>query len=64
MRENKISIEKKDSGFEVSLTIMDGELELMTIRFLVSDSLQASIVKENFLKDPSGLYQSILERLT
>ena len=36
----------------------------MTVKFLVADGMQADIVKENFLKDPSGLYKSVLDRLT
>ena len=64
LKENEIKINKTEKGCEVAIVIKDGDLELMTVKFPVADGMQADIVKDNFLKDPSGLYQSILERLT
>lgn len=64
LKENEIGITKTDSGYEVSIIIKDGSLELMTVKFLVADAMQANIAKENFLKDPSELYKTVLEKLT
>lgn len=64
LKENEINVSKTDKGYEVAIIIKDGNLELMTVKFLVADGMQADIVKENFLKDPSGLYKSVLDRLT
>ena len=64
LKENEIGITKTDSGYEVSIIIKDGSLELMTVKFLVADAMQANIAKENFLRDPSELYKTVLEKLT
>ncbi len=64
LKENEIGITKTNSGYEVSIVIKDGSLELMTVKFLVADAMQANIAKENFLKDPSELYKTVLEKLT
>ncbi len=61
VKENKISIDKTDDGYLVSCTIPDRNMELMTIRLGVSDSLQANLMKEKFLENPAGIYQKVLE---
>ncbi|OJU11696.1 MAG: hypothetical protein BGN88_07255 [Clostridiales bacterium 43-6] len=63
-KENRVLIEKSEYGYSVTLLIMDSELELMSIRVLVSDSLQADIIKEEFLKNPTEVYKTTLEKLT
>lgn len=61
VKENKISIAKTDDGYTVSCTIPDRNMELMTVRLGVSDSLQANLIKEKFLEDPAKVYQKVLE---
>jgi hypothetical protein len=59
--ENKIAIEKVGDGYVVSCTIPDRDAELMTLRLGVSDSLQANLIKDRFLEDPSKIYKKVLE---
>ncbi len=61
VKENKISIAKAQDGYTVSCTIPDRDMELMTVRLGVSDSLQANLIKEKFLEDPQRIYQKVLE---
>ena len=36
----------------------------MQISLYAPDEIQAEIIRQNFLKDPSGLYQSVIDRMT
>lgn len=63
-RENTVRIEKKDGRCTVVCSILDNDVELMGVRLFVGDELQAQTVKENFLRDPSGIYQSLIAQLT
>ena len=62
-QENKVTIEKSKTGFIVSLGIWEKDLELLTVRILMPDRLQGETVKEQFLNDPTGTYQRVLEKL-
>jgi hypothetical protein len=61
LKENRITIDKNEDGYTVSCTIPDRNRELMTVRLGVSDSLQANLIKEQFLEDPAGIYRKVLE---
>lgn len=63
-RENRVEVQKVEGGYAVSCSVLDRNLELMTVRLLVADSLQAEMVREQFLKDPLTLYQHLLAMLT
>jgi UDP-N-acetylmuramate--alanine ligase len=58
--ENIISIDKTPDGYVVSCTIPDRNSELMTVRLGVSDSMQANLIKDRFLEDPSKIYKKVL----
>lgn len=62
-RENKVEIKKEDGRCTVSCTVLDSNAELMQIKLCVADELQAQTVKENFLRDPAGVYQSLIALL-
>ena len=62
-RENHVEIQKTQGGYLVTCTVLDRQLELMTVRLLVADALQAELVKNRFLDDPQATYQSILEQM-
>ncbi len=59
--ENKIEIQKEQGQYVISMTIPDGDRELMTLRLGVADSLQANYIKEKFLENPGKIYQEILK---
>ena len=62
-KENKVIIEKSDNGYHVIMMIMDNALEMMTIKILVPDSLQAEMIKEEFLKSPTDVYKKTFSML-
>lgn len=63
-KENKVSIEKNSMGYSVTCTISGGEFNLISFTMYVPDMDQAKIVKENFYKDPTSIYNGILGLLT
>lgn len=62
--ENEVTITPSDQGFQVACTIHDIDFDLMQISLYAPDEIQAEIIRQNFLNDPSGLYQSVIDRLT
>lgn len=57
-------IEKLEKGYNVVLSIRDGdELMLQTVLY-AADSIQANLLCDNFTADPSRLYAGIIELLT
>lgn len=63
-RENRVRIDKADGHCTVSCAVLDSNAELMEIKLCVADELQAQTVKENFLRNPAGVYQSMIALLT
>ena len=62
--ENKVKIEKNNFGYSVICSISGGEFDLFQFNLYVPDIEQAEKVKENFRKDPEGLYHTVLSVLT
>lgn len=63
-RENKVEITKAERGYCISCSVMDRGAELMTIRLMVADEMQAQTVKNIFLDDPSAIYTGVVELMT
>lgn len=63
-RENEITVEKLDRGYNVTFTLFDVNTEFMKLTIYVSDECQVEAVKKNFLNDPSKFYSNIISSLT
>lgn len=63
-RENEITVEKLEKGYNVTFTLFDVNTQFMKLTIYVSDMLQVQMVKENFLNDPTKLYSGIISSLT
>lgn len=63
-RENQVDIRKHDTGCTVTCTIKDVDEPLMSLSLRVADDMQANLIKEQFLEDPTLLYRSLLAILT
>lgn len=59
-KENRVAIEDTSDGCYVTCHVSDGKQELMSLRLLVADHLQAQTVKEQFLENPARVYQGVL----
>lgn len=63
-RENKVTIERGENGFQVTCHISGGKMDLMTISLYVPEEKQAKMVKRNFHDNPLGIYELLLATLT
>ncbi len=61
---NTVELEKLDHGYRVTCTIQDSASPLMSVSLRVADDMQAGLIRENFLDDPTLLYRSLLAILT
>ena len=52
-RENRVVSERVEGGFMVSCSVLDHDLELMTVRLLVSDEMQVAAIAGNLSALPS-----------
>lgn len=62
-REHKITITQLDNGCNITMSVVDGDDELMTVTLFVADYEQANAVKEKFLSDPVKVYSNIVALL-
>lgn len=62
-REHKIEITRLEKGCNITMSVLDGEDELMTVTIFVADYEQALAVKEKFLSDPVSVYSNIVSQL-
>ncbi len=62
-RNVKSNIEKKSSGFEVTCTLIDGDDVLLEYKLLVPTQIQAQLIVEQFEKNSTEKYKSILQLL-
>ena len=63
-QENRVDIQKNESGYTITCTVGGGDTPLLTFSLLVADDRQAELVRERFLQDPLLLYQSVIAVLT
>lgn len=61
--EHRIEITRLEKGCNITMSVLDGEDELMTVTIFVADYEQALAVKEKFLSDPVSVYSNIISQL-
>lgn len=62
-RENKINIDRVEKGCNVTISVVDTDDEIMSVKLFVADYDQALAVKERFLEDPVRIYSNIVALL-
>lgn len=62
-RENQVDITPYENGFMVLCVMHDGDFDLLRLDIFAPDMLQADRIKENFLTDPTKVYQGIVKLL-
>lgn len=63
-RENTVTTERTERGYNVTCHISGGDMELMHLTVYVPDQHQARAVKKNFHRDPQRIYSLMLAALT
>ena len=62
-KENKVEIEEVKSGFDITLHLSDNGEDFMVIKLNVPSVEEAEMIKDNFLTDPSKIYNSLINAL-
>lgn len=62
-RENRIQIDRLEKGCNVTVSVVDSDDEIMSVKLFVGDYEQALAVKEKFLEDPVRIYSNIVALL-
>lgn len=63
-KENRVTVEKLEHGRLVSCEILDADQPLLTFTLRVADDLQAGLIKERFLEDPTLVYSTLIALMT
>lgn len=63
-QENKVSITKNSMGYSVKCSVSDGEFNMLELTIYAPDITAASVIRDNFYKNPSEIYYSIMSLLT
>lgn len=63
-QENKVSITKNSNGYNVKCSISDGEFNMLELTLYAPDMNSASIIRDNFYKNPSEIYYTVISLLT
>ena len=63
-KENRVTVEKLEHGRLVTCEIQDAGQPLLSFSLRVADDLQAGLIRERFLEDPTLIYSSLIALLT
>lgn len=62
-QENEVEIVPYQNGYMVRCIVHDTDFDLMRLEMFAPDEVQAALLKENFLADPSRTYRGIMRLL-
>lgn len=62
--ENEALIEPYKNGYRVHCIIHDDDIDLIEFKLFVPDKMQADIVREQFLRNPTHFYSKMIAYLT
>ena len=63
-RETKVDIQPLEHGFSVTCSIDQTEHPMMSFTLRVADKMQADMVREQFLRDPTAFYRTLIALAT
>ena len=63
-KENRVTVKKLEHGRLVTCEIRDAGQPLLSFSLRVADDLQAGLIRERFLEDPTLIYSSLIALLT
>lgn len=63
-KENQVTVKKLEHGRLVTCEIQDAGQPLLSFSLRVADDLQAGLIRERFLEDPTLIYSSLIALLT
>ena len=63
-QENKVIIRKSPWGYNVICKVSGGDFNMMELKLYAPDIHAATIIKDNFYKDPARVYSIITKLLS
>lgn len=63
-KDNHVTIEKTDNGYNVCCTISGGEMDLLSFKIYCPEVTQARMIRKNFLRNPDTIYEIMVAMLT
>lgn len=62
--ENRVTIEKTEDGWQLSMTITDVGTDLMSISMFMPSKEECESIRKRFLNDPTTIYKGVFALLT
>ena len=62
-KENKVSIEKTESGYKITLHVSDVDSDFMVLTLNVPTEAQAVVIKEKFQQKPTEVYMNLMNSI-
>ena len=62
-QENTVTIRKNQFGYNVSCKVSGGEFNMMELKLYAPDMHMAVTIRDNFYRDPSAVYNSVISLL-
>lgn len=62
-KENKVTVEKADKGYSVTMHVSDIDSDFMILTLNVPTEEQAFMIKDKFLQDPAGIYKNLIDSI-
>lgn len=62
-KENKVSIEKTESGYKVTLHVSDIDSDFMVLTLNVPTEAQAVVIKDKFQQKPAEVYENLMNSI-
>ena len=63
-KDNVFEITHEDGATYLSCSAIDGGKPFITVKLLMTDEDQATVIRERFLENPAAIYSKIIEMLT
>ncbi len=62
-KENKVTIEKDENGYKITLHVSDIDSDFMVLTLNVKTETQAQVIKEKFQQNPAGVYENLMNSI-
>lgn len=62
-KENKVTIEKKQKGYCVTMHVSDVDCDFMELKLYVASEAQAAVIKEKFEQNPAKIYENLVDSI-
>lgn len=62
-RENKVTIEETENGYNVTMHVSDTDLDFMTLTLYAATITQAEVIREKFISNPVNVYNTLIDAI-